>query len=1038
MRVRVVHLSDFHLSKDTLRDWKQFAKKALLAELTSIQEEGAIGLIVFTGDLIDMGGKDFGGAPLAFAMFDAEVVAPILESLSLPRSRFIVIPGNHDVERELDASWKDDGLKGHLVEASRISDFIEKVCKGSLDGCERIKAYSDFEAQFYNGVQGSERIISPIGSSHKLDVAGAKVGVLAFNSAWRCYGRTSDKGALLIGEDQFSRLSEFVEDCEVRISLLHHPFDWLSEVEGSWIKNQIARVSHLVLYGHMHENHTSVHTGIGATGAHFTNLTASGISEIRTDSRRYSNGFSLIDFDPSVSEVRCVQYRYNHDHLMFVRNTDYFPNNGEAVFKLPSKSDAEELSVGQRCVEHIKAFHFPAMDQHLVSDVLDDAPRSIKEVFVMPPLSDAGDLDGSYKIELAGLIKAEGDTLFLGQQEYGKTMLLYRTVVEVAEHYEDYGLIPVYVDFTELGSRDLITVIKSYLDCSSKDAKYLLDLGQVVLLVDNLSYKDDYSYQYAAIHKFKKTYPSTRLVATTATEISGILPREITERSEIVFHQYVIDGLKARHIRDIMRVWLPSEDTIESNNRLERLVTGFHSYALPCTPLSVSLFVWSIEKSKNRPTNNAVLLEIYMEIILDKVQRFNIYRESFDFKNKMQILASIAHQMLLKDEPGYSLSYSDFAAAVESYLKEVGFEFDPERIIDYFLQRKVFVKNQTGRIKFAYSCFFQFFLAKRMEFNSDFKDHVLREENYFKFSRELDFYTALVRSDRALLELVVARFEKAFAQSDALLSQIDLDTYFKVPTQPQVKEISTEQVRESRPTDERLEEVYDKMLQRAPNAAEILHKDEKFNLELLLIILATVLRNSEGVEDLDLKRRAYRDLLKYSLIWSVLYQRYFINYVVTNRRYPANVPEELEFEQFIRNVPFHVQLGMSYYGGTNKLSKVVREKIHEDAGAKGSLTGTEMEAFFSVMYYADVEGPEYDVELRKFVKKINNNLVRDYSLFKLLGYYFRRTKAGGENEQKYLGLISELKVRTLGLSARLKEKVMGLLKEEKKTKELEQ
>lgn len=98
----------------------------------------------------------------------------------------------------------------------------------------------------------------------------------------------------------------------------------------------------------------------------------------------------------------------------------------------------------------------------------------------------------------------------------------------------------------------------------------------------------------------------------------------------------------------------------QKDSRLDKIVSDFSSFSLPSNAMSVSLFLWSTEHSDRKPINNAVLLDIYIEIILEKLNQDNIYRGSFDFTNKLQLLANIAQEMLVVSEENYSLLYSDY------------------------------------------------------------------------------------------------------------------------------------------------------------------------------------------------------------------------------------------------------------------------------------------------------------------------------------------------------------------------------------------
>ena len=85
--IRILHLTDFHLNKRTLRDWNDFYKTSFFEKLNKLHKERQIDLVVFTGDLIDKGGKDFKGVTLALNEFENNIITPILDLLNLDHSQ---------------------------------------------------------------------------------------------------------------------------------------------------------------------------------------------------------------------------------------------------------------------------------------------------------------------------------------------------------------------------------------------------------------------------------------------------------------------------------------------------------------------------------------------------------------------------------------------------------------------------------------------------------------------------------------------------------------------------------------------------------------------------------------------------------------------------------------------------------------------------------------------------------------------------------------------------------------------------------------
>jgi hypothetical protein len=195
-----------------------------------------------------------------------------------------------------------------------------------------------------------------------------------------------------------------------------------------------------------------------------------------------------------------------------------------------------------------------------------------------------------------------------------------------------------------------------------------------------------------------------------------------------------------------------------------------------------------------------------------------------------------------------------------------------------------------------------------------------------------------------------------------------------------------------------------------------------------MVIMSNTLRNSEGIEDLELKKEVYEDIIKNTMIFILLYQFVMIQYYQEHQSLPAHVPKEYNLKAFLRNIPLHVQLGMSGHLSTVKIAPIVLSKILKDNGEK-SITGTDIEKFLSVFLYADIQGHEYPRYLRKFVKSVRNNSVMDYSLYKLWNYSFTRGKAGSSNEEVFLDLLSLLKIKTENLPLRMRDAVLRILKD---------
>lgn len=1033
--VRILHLTDFHLSNRTLRDWNDFYKDAFFEKLAELNSEREIDLIFFTGDLIDKGGKDFGSARKALDEFQIKIITPILELLNKDLSRLIICPGNHDIYRNADSKIDENGLKTTLTSSDEVIDFINNCQnKNSYHYIQRIKEYKEFEYELYKDLD-CDKIHSLFKFSIKYKIGNNTIGISSINTAWRCYN-DNDFSNILIGENQLNDNYKFVENCDVKIALLHHQLDWLSDVEKRTINSHINKNYDIVLSGHVHENMSKMTTGF--IGSCFHNVSPSGLNQIRTDSTTFANGFTIIDYNESVD---CHYLKYNHQQKNFVDNTD-IADKGKKSFIKEAIDSESDFNICREAINNIKEDHYSEMDDYFIKGKNGDSNLTVRTAFVYPPIDDGKSFYEQEKTNTSfnEIINSFDHLLFLGAHESGKKSLLYRIVVEFADEFEIYAKVPVFIDFYEIKNKEFTTIIKEYTRLNTEKVINLLKKGKFILLIDNINYHESKNFgaQINKLHAFNKDYPKNRIIGTYVHDNLEILPTEIINHCKIPFSYQYIRGLKTKEIKTIMKQWLPAKDVSRSEERLEKLINTFSSYNLPNNALSVHLYLWSVENSDKKPINQAVLMEIYIELILEKLNKENIYRNNFDFTNKVQLISMVAEKIIKnKDNIDY-LQFTDFHNTINEYLKKkVGFTFDVNVVIDYLFDRKIFIKNNQNEVKFSHICFKHFFIAKRMQDNPEFKQYILDETRYFNYPKEIDYYTGLVRSDKETFNLLYKRFKQVFDPMDFILQSVNPDEYFNVvlksenkQQEPIARNIEIAKIKNSRPSDNSIEKQYDEQLNKISDNKKDIKGNKKIDFDRIMLIMTNTLRNSEGIEDLELKSNAYNDIIKHNITYSILYTQVVIRYIIEYNKLPPSIPPYVSLEHILKNMPYHIQHSLNTHLGTQKLSSIIIEKIKNDSVGKSN-TKTEIERFLSIALYADIQGQDFDIYLRKLVKSTKTIPVQNYLLFKLTEYLNKRSKEGSANEKLYLDLIADLKIRCQKLPKQVKERIIKDLLDKK-------
>jgi hypothetical protein len=139
------------------------------------------------------------------------------------------------------------------------------------------------------------------------EVAGLRVGIAGFNSAWssRGAGREEMGRLWMAGRFQLETLVQQMPPHDFRIALVHHPGNWLVPEENPHVGRDMERDFAFVLHGHEHQgwvrpNASNGHTTISAAACHEW-----------SESKNNGYNFVRLDLDSGHGKVWLRQYDSN-------------------------------------------------------------------------------------------------------------------------------------------------------------------------------------------------------------------------------------------------------------------------------------------------------------------------------------------------------------------------------------------------------------------------------------------------------------------------------------------------------------------------------------------------------------------------------------------------------------------------------------------------------------------------------------------------------------------------------------------------------
>jgi len=286
-----LHLSDWHQENERFKFNRKVVCDGLIKDIKAREQEISprlkkIDFIVFSGDVAK------GGDPDEYKKAIDEFFKPILDACELGQERLFIVPGNHDLNR--------DQIPVSLSEPLISNEEVERCWSEKRKTA--LLPFQDFYHSFpdLTGRESGEHCdFGPI------EVGGKKISLLCINSAWMCArhkdegGKVSDQGYLCVGEPQIYESLEKISGSEIRIALLHHPFDWLAPFDRNRMDVHLKRKCNFILHGHAHE------PGVSAITDNF--------------------GYHIIIpagacYDRSLPSSSDYTYSYNYVHLNFDSN----------------------------------------------------------------------------------------------------------------------------------------------------------------------------------------------------------------------------------------------------------------------------------------------------------------------------------------------------------------------------------------------------------------------------------------------------------------------------------------------------------------------------------------------------------------------------------------------------------------------------------------------------------------------------------------------------------------------------------------------
>lgn len=243
MRMKWLHLSDIHFAFQNQNSY--FLRKDFVALLKTLAEKNDFTHLLISGDL------------LYKYCIDSEKVKDtinfireIIEKTNIPSTHIIIVPGNHDHNRNAGKTIVEEIYK----EPDKVDEKIQQINKDNLSTL--LNSYGGF-FELYKEIVGQDYYVT-FDNPHVVSI-GSGINILKLNTSW--LEKTSQEtnnylrcGSMQAIEAYDREENEFQKPNVVNIAIGHHPLDSLMETEKNCLLNLFKRANIGIYFcGHIHK-----------------------------------------------------------------------------------------------------------------------------------------------------------------------------------------------------------------------------------------------------------------------------------------------------------------------------------------------------------------------------------------------------------------------------------------------------------------------------------------------------------------------------------------------------------------------------------------------------------------------------------------------------------------------------------------------------------------------------------------------------------------------------------------------------------------
>jgi len=728
MNILLLHLSDLHLR--TPKDVILCRTKEIAEAIGPVDRVPSAVLVAITGDVT------FSGISSEYEIalnFINSLEVAIKKQFSAAAVEFVLVPGNHDCDFSRPDNVRDSILENLDRTLEVPGDIVVQAAK----------VQSNF-VSFYEAVR-NKTLLNPLLWNETFKIGAFDIAFQCLNTAWMSQRKEKPGHLIFPINDAVQSPSDLV------ISLLHHPYNWLTPDSGRNLREVLEATSDLILSGHEH------------IGSHYEKHMDEELCQY------YEGGALNNSAEPANSEFNLLSINLTektHKPFRFKWNgANYLPEEKYFSEPLPFHRNARLTQNHYQLTDTIQKLlnDLGTTFTHTGKDIL-----YLYDVFVQPTLkiTDLRQKESTTQKIISphafpNYIVDTPKIVIFGDKDAGKTCLAKHTFRKL----RDKKKVPLFIDGSDFTKKHTtrVKLLESLSETfaatyknSSWDLFLQLPQDRRVIIIDNFDKCPlNGAGKGAILEAISEDFSNIIIFADSVLNLEGVTDGSGLGKTLVPFVHAEILPLGSRQKLELIKKWLiigkeytySDEDLNRDIQQIDQIFrTTIKDDLLPAYPRYVSMLLQQVEAHREHTTATGSYGHLFDYVISEAIVRYN--RDRLEIDIVKDYLAAFAFH--LYSSQAKSITLTDFQTFHLNHCNRLGLPLKFNTIKDH-LVRCFVIENINNNFKLRYNYFYFFFTALYMSRSLDTK--------HIKGAVE-DMCSKLYREDYANILIFLAHFSK--------------------------------------------------------------------------------------------------------------------------------------------------------------------------------------------------------------------------------------------------------------------------------------